>query len=65
MVAKLKDKGMLEVKSLRKRAMQVAGLGRCAKHDADFIVEHCDEIIARIDKMKELPTDNSDRGNLW
>lgn len=65
MVAKLKDKGLIEVRSLRKRAMQVAGLGRCSKSDSDYIVDRCNEIEVRIQSMKEKPMPLSERGNVW
>jgi hypothetical protein len=55
MVARLKDTGRVELAKFKGRVLKVAGLGRIAKGDADFIIEKVDEIDAHIIKMHEKP----------
>jgi hypothetical protein len=49
----LKDAGMAEVESLRRRTRRLLGLGRVLPGDADFIVLRLNEIEARIVSMHE------------
>ena len=55
MVARLKDAGRQEIKAFKSRVLRVAGLGRIAKGDADYLVELADKIDAHIIRMTEKP----------
>lgn len=59
----MKDKSLVEVQSVRKRTLALAGLKRISKADADFIVARLDEVEARIIRMNEKP-DGEER-KLW
>lgn len=55
MVARLKDAGRQEIKAFKSRVLRVAGLGRIAKGDADYLVDLADQIDAHIIRMAERP----------
>lgn len=55
MVARLKDKGRLELKSFKSRVLRQAALGRIGKADADWLVDNIDQIDAFVCKMDEKP----------
>lgn len=55
MVARVKDKGRVELHSFRKRVLQLAALGRISKADADWLVDKVDEIERRVSTMYEKP----------
>ena len=55
MVARLKDKGRLELKSFKTRGLREAALGRIGKADADWLVDSINEIDAFVCKMDEKP----------
>lgn len=63
MVATMKGKGRAELKTLRRRVMTLAALGRVSRADCDFIVDHLDEVDNRIIRMEEknVNDDNRDR----
>lgn len=63
MVARLKDKGLQELRSLRSRTLRLAGLERIGRLDAQFIVDKLDEVEARIVRMHERP--QVERRQLW
>lgn len=54
-VARIKDKGVKELQSFKRRAMQLAALQRISKADADWLVEKVNEIERRITTMQEKP----------
>ena len=54
MARALKDLGLAEVATLRRRAQRQLSLGRIFRQDADYITKRCDEIEARIVSMQEF-----------
>lgn len=54
MARPLKDAGMREVGSLRRRTRRQLALGRILPHDAAYITGRLDEIEARIVSMHEV-----------
>lgn len=54
MTRPLKDVGVREVATLRRRTRRLLALGRVFPADAAYIVERLDEIEARIVQMKEI-----------
>lgn len=61
MVARMKTKGIQEIRTLRKRALQLASLRRINKGDADNVVKMLDDLEAYIVKMPEKPITAEDR----
>ena len=55
MVARLKERGRIELASFRARVLRLAALGRISKGDADHIVTIIDELDAFVIKMAEIP----------
>lgn len=53
MTRPLKDVGIREVATLRRRTRRLLALGRVLPADADYIVVRLDEIEARIVQMHE------------
>lgn len=53
MVAPLKERGLLEVQSLRSRAARLLGLRRVSRDDYNYIDKRLEEVEARIIEMKE------------
>lgn len=62
MVARLKDRGVEELQSFRRRVLRIAGLGRISKGDADRIIRLVDEIEAIVIRMDEKPNKEA---NWW
>jgi hypothetical protein len=60
MAARLKDKGRDEIGSFKRRVMRQRSLERISKGDADWLVEHVEEIEKFINKMSELPDRESE-----
>lgn len=60
MVARVKDKGLLEIRSFKARVLRQASLNRISKADADWMVEKSNEIEARIILMDEKPDRESE-----
>ena len=54
-VARMKDKGVKELQSFKRRAMQLAALQRISKADADWLVERINEVERRVTTMHEKP----------
>lgn len=54
-VARIKDKGRLELSSFKSRVMRQAALGRISKANADWLVDSVNEIDAYVCKMDEKP----------
>jgi hypothetical protein len=54
-VARMKDKGIKELNSFKRRAMQLAALQRISKADADWLVERVNEIERKVTTMHEKP----------
>lgn len=48
----LDEGGTDEVASMRRRVLRDASMGRILKSDADYLVELCDKMDARIVRMK-------------
>lgn len=61
MVARLKDKGIREVETLRKRVVQLSALKRISNNDASRLVEMLNGVEAYIIKMDEKPNNNERR----
>lgn len=55
MVARLKDKGRLELKSFKTRVLRQAALGRIGQTDANNLVGMVNELDAYVCKMEEKP----------
>ena len=55
MVARLKDKGRLELKSFKSRVLRQAALGRIAQTDANNLVGMVNELDAYVCRMDEKP----------
>ncbi len=55
MAARLKDKGREELGSFKRRVLRQRSLERISKGDADWLVEHVEEIERFINKMTEKP----------
>lgn len=51
----MKDKGVKELQSFKRRAMQLAALQRISKADADWLVERINEVERRVTTMHEKP----------
>lgn len=54
MVRPLKERGVDDVDSVRRRVRRLLGLSRVLPDDAAYIVERLDEVEARIVSMREL-----------
>lgn len=54
-VARLKDKGIAELHSFKKRTKQLEALGRIAPSDSDWLVQHVEEIERYLGRMTEKP----------
>lgn len=54
-VARLKDKGLAELRSFKKRTKQLEALGRVAPVNSTWLVEHIEEIERYVGKMDEKP----------
>lgn len=54
-VARLKDKGAAELQSFKRRTKQLEALGRINPKDADWLVEHVEEIERFLTHMTERP----------
>lgn len=65
MVARLKDKGLVEIATLRRRTLNLAGLKRISQADADYIVARLNEIDARIASMREKSPRGNERPFVW
>ncbi len=50
----MKDTGLKDVRSLRRRALRMQAMGRLLKPDVDYIKERLDEVEARIVTMQEF-----------
>jgi hypothetical protein len=50
----LKDAGMAEVAALRRRTRRLLAMERVFPVDAEFIIDHLDQIEARIVSMQEF-----------
>lgn len=57
MVAKLKEKGIREIGTLKRRTLQLFALGRIDKKDSDFIVNKLSEVEQHIHTMDEKSGD--------
>jgi hypothetical protein len=51
----VKELGLEELKTFRRRVLRVAALGRISKGDADNLVAMTDEIEAYVIRMPEKP----------
>lgn len=49
----LKEKGVEEVKALRRRVIRSQAMGRTGKADTDYLVQRLNEVEARIIAMPE------------
>ncbi len=54
-VARVKDKGIAELRAFRARVLRQAALNRISRNDADWIVERIDDVEARVILMDEKP----------
>ena len=63
MVARVKELGLEELKTFKRRVLRVAALGRIAKGDADNLIDMVDRIEAYVIRMPEKP-DERERA-LW
>lgn len=50
----LKDVGAVEVARLRRRVRRLLALERVSPADAEYLVQRCDEMEARITTMQEF-----------
>jgi hypothetical protein len=55
MVARLKEKGISELRNFKTRVLRQASLRRISQTDADELVDMVNEIEAYVIKMKEKP----------
>lgn len=55
MVARIKDKGRMELSSFRSRVLRQQSMGRISKADADWLVDKVNEIERRVSTMNERP----------
>ena len=55
MASRIKDKGAQELSSYKRRVLNVRALERISKADADWLVEHVEEIQRYVSRMTELP----------
>jgi len=55
MVDRVKDKGLKELQSFKRRVLRVASFTRISKSDADWLVEHTEEIERYVSRMNEKP----------
>lgn len=55
MVDRVKDKGLKELQSFKRRVLRVASFTRISKADADWLVEHTEEIERYVGRMNERP----------
>jgi hypothetical protein len=62
MVARVKDLGLLELRTFKSRVLRVAGLGRISKGDADNLINMINQIEAYVIRMPETPDKES---RLW
>ena len=60
MAKSLKTRGLDELLILKRRVNRQLGLGRISVVDADFLIEHVNEIEARIISMNEKNEDGEE-----
>jgi hypothetical protein len=60
MAAPLKTAGLRELEALRKRVRRQFAMERISGHDEVFIMDHLDQIEARIISMREEGPDHDD-----
>jgi hypothetical protein len=60
MVAPLKERGLDELKALQRRVRRLYALERITPDDHTFLLEHLNEVEARIQTMPEFNSDGGD-----
>lgn len=60
MAARLKDKGLEELASFKRRVKRQGAMTRIARENENWLVEHVEEIERYIAKMSELPDRESE-----
>jgi hypothetical protein len=60
MVAPLKERGLDELKALQRRTRRLYALERITPDDHAFILEHLNEVEARIQVMNETDAEGGD-----
>ena len=63
-VARLKDKGLQELGSFKKRAKQLEALQRISPADSKWLTEHVEEIERFVARMNEKPELEKEK-DLW
>jgi hypothetical protein len=63
-VARLKDKGLAELESFKKRTKQLEALKRIQPSDSKWLTEHIEEIERFLNRMYEKPEKDEEK-DLW
>lgn len=60
MVARIKDKGLEELGSFKRRVLRQASMEKVRRADSNWLVEHVEEIERFIHRMSEKPDKESE-----